>query len=157
VIDSRTDALFVKALGEAMTDGTILFVGPRDDPAPDLLRLPRVRILPPVPFGDLPALAARARVLIAPYADLPVTRAMQPLKLKEYCATGKPVVVRRLPATAEWGDCVDLVDAPGAFARAVLDRLRAGVPEDQRLARVRLEGEGWGAKAEQFARWVDGS
>jgi hypothetical protein len=34
-----------------------------------------------------------------PYADLAATRAMQPLKLKEYLATGRPVVVRDLPAT----------------------------------------------------------
>ena len=33
-----------------------------------------------------------------PYADLPVTRAMQPLKLKEYLVTDRPVVVADLPA-----------------------------------------------------------
>jgi glycosyltransferase involved in cell wall biosynthesis len=156
VIDRRTDLAFVKALGEAMSDGTILFVGPQDAPDPELLRLPRVRTLPPVPFADLPALAARARVLIAPYADLPVTRAMQPLKLKEYSATGKPVVVRALPATTEWADCVDVVDTPEAFAAAVRTRLRDGVPDAQRQARSRLEDEGWAAKADQFERWVDG-
>jgi glycosyltransferase involved in cell wall biosynthesis len=156
VIDPRTDPTFVAALGAALTAGTILFVGPRDGPAPEWLRGPRVRTLPPVPFGDLPALAARAAVLIAPYADLAVTRAMQPLKLKEYIATGKPVVVRRLPATAEWADCIDLVDTPEAFARAVLARLADGVPESQQRARARLAGEGWGAKAERFRRWLDG-
>jgi hypothetical protein len=156
VIDPRTDLAFVRALGEAMTGGTILFVGPQDNPDPALFRLPRVRALPPVPFGVLPALAARARVLIAPYADLPVTRAMQPLKLKEYIATGKSVVVRHLPATAEWGDCADLAETPETFARAVLERLRTGVPEEQCRARMRLEGEGWAVKAEQFERWVDG-
>ena len=157
VIDRRTDLAFVKALSEGMTGGTILFAGPRDGPDPELLRLPRVRVLPPVAFADLPALAARAAVLVAPYADLPVTRAMQPLKLKEYMATGKPTVVRRLPATEEWADCVDVVDTPEEFARAVLDRLRGGLSESQRRARVRLEGESWSAKAEQFEKWVDGS
>ena len=156
VIDRRTDIAFVKALGGAMPDGTILFAGPQDAPDPALLRLSRVRTLPPLPFADLPALAARTAVLIAPYADLPVTRAMQPLKLKEYIATGKPVVVRKLPATAEWADCVDVVETPEAFARAVLARLREGVPETQKQARERLAGEGWDAKAEQFERWVDG-
>jgi glycosyltransferase involved in cell wall biosynthesis len=157
VVDRRTDFTFVKSLNDAMTEGTILFVGPQDAPDAELLRLSRVRSLPPLPFADLPALAARTSVLIAPYADLPVTRAMQPLKLKEYIATGKPVVVRKLPATAEWSDCVDVVDTPDAFARAVLDRVRDGVPDEQRRARVRLESEGWSAKAEQFEKWVDGS
>jgi glycosyltransferase involved in cell wall biosynthesis len=155
-IDQRTDTTFVKALGTAMTHGTILFVGPRDTPDPALPRLPRVRVLPPVPYGDLPALAARAHVLIAPYADLPVTRAMQPLKLKEYLATDKPVVVRALPATLEWFDCADVVSAPEEFARAVLARLSSGLPDAQRSARNRLESEGWPAKAAQFERWVDG-
>jgi glycosyltransferase involved in cell wall biosynthesis len=156
VLDRRTDLTFVKALSEAMTEGTILFVGPQDNPDPELLKCPRVRTFPSIPFEELPSLAVRASVLIAPYADLPVTRAMQPLKLKEYIATGKPVVVRKLPATAEWIDCVDVVETPEAFAQAVLLRLREGVPEAQKLARVQLASEGWAAKAEQFEKWVDG-
>lgn len=156
VIDRRTDLAFVRALSGAMREGTILFAGPHDAPDPELLRIPRVRALPPIPFADLPSLASHASVLIAPYADLPVTRAMQPLKLKEYLATGKPVVVRALPATAEWADCADVVSSPEAFAAAVLERLATGLPESQRAARARLEREGWNAKASQFERWLDG-
>ncbi len=155
VIDRRTDLAFVQALNDAFR-GTILFAGPQDHPAPELLRLSRVRVLPPLPFADLPALANLASVLIAPYADLPVTRAMQPLKLKEYMATGKPVVVRRLPATAEWNDCVDLADTPSAFANAVVERAQTGVLQSQLHARERLNREGWSAKASLFAQWCDG-
>jgi glycosyltransferase involved in cell wall biosynthesis len=155
VIDRRTDLAFVRRLTETLTEGTVLLVGPQDDPDPALLRLPRVRTLPPVPYDDLPALAARAAVLVMPYADLPVTRAMQPLKLKEYLATGKPVVVRKLPATEPWADCLDVADAQGPFAAVVRERLRTGVPDPQRAARVRLEAEGWAAKADQFERWID--
>jgi hypothetical protein len=81
---------------------------------------------------------------------------MQPLKFKEYLATGLPVVARKLPATEEWADCADVVETPEAFAAAVLARLRDGVPEAQRAARSRLDAEGWAAKAEQFERGVDG-
>ena len=95
-------------------------------------------------------------MLVAPYADLPVTRAMQPLKLKEYLATEKPVVVRKLPATESWADCCDVVETPEAFANAVLERLQTGLPEEQRRARERLKGESWAAKAAQFEEWVDG-
>ena len=155
VIDRRMDLAFVRRLSESLTEGTILLVGPQDNPGPELVRLPRVRTLPPVPYEDLPALAARAAVLVMPYADLPVTRAMQPLKLKEYLATGKPVVVRALPATEPWADCLDLADTPERFAAAVLERLRTGVTESQRAARLRLDAEEWAAKAEQFERWID--
>ncbi len=156
VIDRRTDENFVRHLSEHLDAGTILFVGPQQDPDAALLRLPRVTILPAIPYADLPALAALTDVFIAPYADLPVTRAMQPLKLKEYIATGKPVVVRKLPATAEWADCADVVDTPEAFTAAVLERLRVGVTGEQRKARQRIDGENWASKAAQFERWIDG-
>jgi glycosyltransferase involved in cell wall biosynthesis len=155
VTDRRMDLEFVRRLGESLAEGTVLLVGPQDSPDPELLRLPRVRTLPPVPYEDLPALAARAAVLIMPYADLPVTRAMQPLKLKEYLVTGKPVVVRRLPSTEPWADCLDVADTPEQFAAAVRERLRTGVPDSQRAARARLDAEGWAAKAEQFEQWID--
>jgi glycosyltransferase involved in cell wall biosynthesis len=107
-----------------------------------------------VPFERLPRLAREAGALVMPYADLPVTRAMQPLKLKEYLATGKPVVVRRLPATRDWADCLDLVDTPEAFSEAVRRRLARGLPEEQARARARLAGETWGAKARAFEGWA---
>jgi glycosyltransferase involved in cell wall biosynthesis len=156
VIDRRTDTAFIRQLSSAMTDGTIVLVGPREDPDPELLRLPRVAVRPAVPFERLPALASAAAVLVMPYTDSPATRAMQPLKMKEYVATGRPVVVRDLPATRPWADCLDVADTPGRFAGLVLERLRTGVPVRQQLARGRLEGEGWDEKARQFEAWIDG-
>ncbi|QDU23924.1 glycosyltransferase [Urbifossiella limnaea] len=156
VIDRRMDTEFVRVLAASLDAGTVLLVGPQDDPDPALLALPRVATLPPVPYADLPALAARAAVLVMPYADLPVTRAMQPLKLKEYLATGKPVVVRELPATREWSDCLDAAATPAAFAAAVRERLATGVPAAQADGRKRLNAEGWAAKAAQFAAWLNG-
>src|SRR5207253_4130338 len=138
VIDRRMDAGAVQRLAGDLEQGTIVLVGPQADPDPKLLRCPRVVRLPAVPFALLPRLAREAAVLIMPYADLPVSRAMQPLKLKEYLATGLPVVVRDLPANREWADCLDLVDSPETFSRAVLTRLATGIPREQRAARARL-------------------
>jgi hypothetical protein len=102
----------------------------------------------------LPTLARGASVLVMPYADLPVTRAMQPLKLKEYLASGRPVVVRDLPATREWSDACDLVETPEEFSRVVRDRMRTGLPGTQQSARERLSDESWAAKARTFERWL---
>jgi hypothetical protein len=89
-----------------------------------------------------------------PYVDEPVTRAMQPLKLKEYLATGKPVVVRDLPANRDWADALDLASTPEQFTALVHERLETGLPAGQRDVRRRLGDESWSAKAEQFARIV---
>jgi glycosyltransferase involved in cell wall biosynthesis len=154
VIDRRMDVEFVRQLATDLTEGTIILVGPENDPDPTLKEIPRVKILPPMSFEELPKLAAESNVLVMPYADLPVTRAIQPLKLKEYLATGKPVVVRDLPANRVWADALDLAVTPAEFSRIVRERIRSGVPEKQISARQKLVGESWAAKARQLEEWV---
>jgi glycosyltransferase involved in cell wall biosynthesis len=155
VIDRRMDVEWVARLSEDLTQGTIELVGPLADPDPRLLALPRVRHTPPQPLDELPKLAAAADVLVMPYADLPVTRAMQPLKLKEYLATGKPVVVRDLPSTEAWRDALDIAGSAGEFSRLVHERISAGVPQPQLAARERLADESWAAKAQQFLQFIE--
>lgn len=154
LVDRRLDGEFVARLSNDLTGGTIVLVGPEFDPDQALARLPRVFRLPAVPFEHLPEIARAAEVLIMPYADLAVTRAMQPLKLKEYLATAKPVVVRNLPSTQAWADCLDLVSTPKAFSQAVAQRISTGLPESQRRARTRLAQESWAVKARAFADWL---
>jgi hypothetical protein len=156
VIDKRLDVNFVRHLTEHLTQGTVVLIGPQEAPDPALFTLPRLAIRPPMRFADLPALAASASVLIMPYIDAPVTRAMQPLKLKEYLATGQPAVVRALPATMPWADAVDVAETPESFTARVNERLASGLPANQRVARERLNAESWDAKADLLEAWLDG-
>ncbi len=156
LIDRRMDMDILIRLS-ANKNGTIILVGPQDNPDPRLASLPGVVIRPAVPPEELPRLAAAADVLILPYADLPVTRAIQPLKLKEYLATGKPVVARDLPAIREWADCLDIAGDVDSFAAAVSRRITEGMPPAQTAARERLSNESWQAKADQFYRYITNS
>jgi len=155
VLDRRMDIVFLQKLANDLTKGTIVLAGPEDDPLPELAALRRIVRLGSLPFATLPLLAREAAVLVMPYADLPVTRAIQPLKLKEYLATGRPVVVRDLPATHDWGDCADVVTTPESFSELVRLRVQTGLPDSQRSARSsRLASEGWSEKALQLERWA---
>ena len=48
-------------------------------------------------------------VCIMPFRDLPITRSMNPVKIYEYLAAGKPVVVPDLPETRPFAD-LGLID-----------------------------------------------
>lgn len=150
VIDRRMDSPSLMQLARDMADGTIMLIGPQQNPDPAILALPNVKTLPAQPITALPAIANEASVLVMPYADLPVTRAMQPLKLKEYLATGKPVVVNRLPSTDAWSDCLDVATTPEQFSRLVRERISTGITVSQALARNRLQQECWNSKAAQL-------
>ena len=155
VVDRRLDTGMLKRLSDRLA-GSIVLIGPQQDPDPELLKLPNVHTTGPKNIAELPALARRADVLVMPYADLPVTRAMQPLKMKEYIATGRPVVVTKLPAVVAWDDCMDVVSIPTDFVRTVLQRIDSGVPQAQRDARARLNTESWESKAAEFDQYVCG-
>ena len=150
VIDRRMDSASLIRLSDELIEGTIILIGPQQNPDPAVLALPNVRTLPAQPLSALPAIAEQADVLIMPYADLPVTRAMQPLKLKEYIATGKAVVVNRLPSTDSWSDCLDVAESPEEFSQIVRNRVYSGISVSQGLARCRLQQESWKSKSERF-------
>ncbi len=153
LIDRRMDIDTLTQLS-ANKNGTVILVGPQDNPDPRLRSLAGVVMQPAVPPDELPRLAAAADVLILPYADLPVTRAIQPLKLKEYLATGKPVVARDLPAIREWAACLDMANDAASFVAAVSMRTAEGISAAQTAARQRLSNESWTVKADQFYRHI---
>jgi glycosyltransferase involved in cell wall biosynthesis len=150
LIDERLDVGWCRLLANgAAGPGTLVLVGPGSLPEPL-----RARVVAPgsISYEALPAVAAAADVLVLPYVDAPVTRAAQPLKLKEYLATGKPVVARDLPATREWADASDVVCNEIDFVRAVRQRGASRTPTAQIAARTRLRGESWQSKARQLER-----
>lgn len=150
VIDRRMDRGFLAALNHKMQRGTIVLVGPQQNADPEIASMRRVRQWGAVSFDDLPALAAGADVLMMPYIDAPVTRAMQPLKMKEYLATGKPIVARRLPSLQQWDDCADLVEDESEFTERVISRGKEGIDQQQAARRQRLSSESWDSKAATF-------
>lgn len=150
LIDARMDLDWVDAIDINTTRA--LYAGRLVDNNPSYYVSATARLLGMVAHHDLPAYAAKADVLIMPYIDAPVTRAMQPLKLLEYLATMKPVVVRDLPSTRAWADCCDLGSDAETFAKLVVERAKTGTPPAQIEARKRrLAGESWSAKAAQLA------
>lgn len=155
LIDPRLDTEWCRAVaGQDLGHGEcmLVLVGPEQNADPALRQLPGVVMPGAAAYELLPTLAAEADVLVMPYRDEAVTRAMQPLKFKEYLATGRPVVSRRLPATEPWQDAADLAQTAEGFADAVRQRLTLGMSMEQAIARKRLAGESWQNKAEQFKR-----
>lgn len=146
LLDARLDVDLVAAVARARPQWDWVFVGPTDA-APDArLRLPNVRLAPAVPYARVPEALAAFDVAVLPYVRTELTRAINPLKLREYLASGLPVVATSLPEVARFAPEVGLADTVDDFVAAVEAAL-AGPRDRLDARRAALASEGWDARA----------
>ncbi len=152
VFDQRVDAVLLRDLCRAFPGGSVAAIGPVDRDMSAFADLPNLRLFGKAAYGDLPDLVAAFDVCILPYVVDETTRNINPLKLREYLATGKPVVATPLPEVAKLAEYLTVADGP-RFAEAVADILRNPVPAPAGLESF-LKEESWDRKAEQFFSFV---
>lgn len=131
------DVDLVRAAAEHFPEWTFVYIGPMTfsnaEVEFDWLRkthVPNIVLLPQMPPRTLAAHLAEFDVCTLPFRDIPVTRTMNPVKLYEYLAAGKPAVARDLPevryfASNEAKDLVALYRTPDEFFACLRDALAA--------------------------------
>jgi len=144
LIDDYLDVGAIRAVAERLERGTLVCVGQANmDTRP--LRHPRIALLGPRPYAMIPAYVGAFACCLIPFAINRLTLGVNPIKLREYLAAGRPVVATRLPEIAAYGDVVELVDSPDGFASAVERTLQPGYdsPERRQRRRARVADESW--------------
>jgi glycosyltransferase involved in cell wall biosynthesis len=111
---------------------------------------PNIHLLGPKPYAELPAWCAGFDVGLIPFRLNELTRAVNPIKLREYLAAGLPVVSTPLPEVARYGSLVHLAEGVDAFEAAIAAALAE--PADRRAARSQaMQAETWPARMNQIA------
>ncbi len=150
--DARVDVALVDALAGSMPDVTFAFVGPRQLPPGPLDERENVRFLPAVAYADVPAVVRAFDVAVLPYVENTLTERINPLKLREFLASGKPIVATPLPEIRPYLGWVRGARGVDEWTRAIRDALaEGGARGDERSGSVREES--WEAKAEEFSRY----
>jgi glycosyltransferase involved in cell wall biosynthesis len=149
LFDERSDQALLAGVAEAMPKVSFVFTGPVNVKTAVLRRLSNVHFTGPVPYAELPSVIFGLRVLLIPYKVERFTDAISPLKLKEYLATGMPVISTSLAEALAHEPYLHLADGVEAWTAAVHAALSGTLPH-QRSARAFLEGDSWVAKARQL-------
>ncbi len=115
---------------------------------------PNVTVWPQVDLPELAQYLAGFDVCIMPFRDLPITRSMNPVKIFEYLAAGKPVVVPDLPETrplADEGLIAVYRDWPESF-ELLEDAVREGNRDDRiRVRRAFAAENAWPRRVDELA------
>jgi GT2 family glycosyltransferase/SAM-dependent methyltransferase len=125
------DLELVAAVAKKFSECCLLLVGSDTVRAKSKLgRLPNVKFIGEVPYGELPFYLYGFDVCILPFKVMPLTRATNPVKVYEYLSAGKPVVAIDLPEMEQFGDLIKVADNPAGFISAVDAALNQGSDPD---------------------------
>jgi glycosyltransferase involved in cell wall biosynthesis len=132
-----------------MPDWTFVLIGepqPNVDVGP-LRAAPNVRLLGPRPHQALPSYVQHWDVSLLPMRDTAMIRAGNPLKLREYLASGTPIAATDFgfPSLAPYADLIRATADLTRFCETI--RLAAGDKADSERRRARVADEGWEARA----------
>ena len=115
--------------------------------------LPNVHFLPPVPYEELPSYAAGFDVCVLPWnTDVPFTSYGSAIKVREYLASGKPVVISPLPEYESMSDVLRIARSRDEFLTLVDEALLERGDEQSTARQDAVRGGTWDARAE----WVSG-
>ena len=153
VLGNWFDVEALAAAARELPEWAFLLIGPVETDVSALSSLANVYLLGPRRYETLPGYVQNWTVSLIPFRDTAWTRAMNPLKLREYLAAGRPIVATSLPALAPYLDLVHVYyDAPSLVAAI---RSAALNPDDTARRRARVASETWESRANEVREAID--
>ena len=145
LVDQRVDLSILEHIARARPEWTILLIGHVNVDVSELRRLPNVLFAGVKPYKELPNWAKAIDVCVLPYTQTDLNLQSSPLKLREYLASGKPIVAVPLPEAMLLGKAVQIAsDGPG-FVSAIETALAENSPELVALRQKAVEANTWDA------------
>lgn len=152
-LSSWLDLEMLRDLAGLRPDWRFVLIGsPQTDLSP-IAASPNIILLGPKAHDRLPGYVQHADAALLPFRDIPQIRACNPLKLREYLASGTPVVTTDFPAISPYRDLLHVAPDAAGFADALMRLDNTSEVRKRRHDRVALET--WDARADDALRAID--
>ena len=148
LIDERIDWDLIDFLSESLSNVYFVFVGKIE--TNNIIEKKNIIFYPPVPYKEVPSILKSLDALILPYLVNDFTQTLSPLKLKEYLASGKPIVGVPLNEIKKWEPFLKVAQTPEewlTYLKEALSEERNAILPD---LYKRLSSEDWLSKAKEF-------
>ena len=142
------------ATARAHPEGSVVIIGKTAPDCDDskLRAEPNIHMLGRKPYADLPGYSKAFDVALMPFKVSELTLNANPLKVREYLASGLPVVSTDLPEVRKVGLCKIASDTED-FVRKVDECLAEG-PGPNRERADKIFNESWDARVEEIRHHV---
>lgn len=154
-LDSRIDYSLILKLIVLLPDVEFWFVGRKECKEFDqLMEYKNVKWTPPVDYEKLPDVIQHFDVGLIPFAKTQFTSKIYPLKINEYLALGKPVVMTSFATLPEFEGIVYQADSPIDFAHTIKVAVDSITAEQSSHYKMIASNNSWSKRAEEFIRLI---
>lgn len=143
-----TNVELIAHLARSRPDWQFLLVGHASADVSPLQALPNILMVGPQPYETLPRWAKAFDVAIIPYRLNQQVANANPLKLREYLATGKPIVSVPTAEVERFGDLIHVATEPDAYLAAVETALADTSAERQAARMAAVSTMSWDHRVE---------
>jgi glycosyltransferase involved in cell wall biosynthesis len=162
LIDERMDQNLLYEVARELPDVSFVLTGRVETDCSRLQEQKNVYFTGPVTYQELPAVLSGWDVCMLPYKVNELSMSINPLKLKEYLAAGKPVVSTPLPTVQSLGGYIRTAEGATQWVVALQALLDETAPADGdesegRKKEAFIQQEDWQMKAGDFLRMIKGN
>ena len=154
-IERRVDIELLTEVVSALPSASFVFVGPYDRRlvAP-VKKLPNAYFLGARRFEEMPAYLRAMDVCIMPHRVNAFTSSMNPLKLYEYLACGRPVVSTPVAGTESFRGLIEIARTPNEFVACITKAMQSVGPDEIAARRRAVEAQSWQSRVNQMMNIV---
>lgn len=154
LIEGWVDVDLIAAIALARPHWSIVLIGrfAADDSA--LEELPNVQMLGQRPYEQLPDFAKGFDVGIIPFRVNDLTRAVNPIKLREYLSAGLPVVSTPMPEVERYIPHVSIASDAAGFVAACERMIAENSPVKILERQTAMQRETWKSKVEEVCSLI---
>lgn len=151
------DQELIKQASREHPDWNWIFIGNKSRGV-EIENLPNVHFLPPVSYDELPKFAAGFDVCVLPWnTEVAFTSYGSAIKVREYLASGKPVVISPLPEYESMSNVLRIGRSHDEFLRLVYEALRETGTKSMHARQEAVRHGTWDARAEWVSGLIEGA
>ena len=155
LFDERSNQDIILAIADHFTDSEIHIFGNVVCPVKNLKEKQNILFHGPVSYSKLPEVIKDIDLFILPYHKNELTHFINPLKLKEYLSTGRPVVASDLPEVLKLNHLLFIGKTPEEFVEKIQAiKNHELVFDSEKIVDYVRKNETWTAKAKQLSQII---
>ena len=158
-IESRIDIDLIAKIAKAHKDKEIVLCGPiwpivKHEINKKLGHFKNIHLLGRIKFDDAPNYVNRFNVAIIPHKLNAFVQSMNPMKMYDYLACGKPIVATGGAGLSMFKENIHLADDPDKFIEAIAYELKNDSNEKQNDRRNAVKPHSWKARADKMTKLI---